>query len=99
MPADARTRKTPANCRGEKPDATDVAAPPGHDDARQALGELRRIVDAERHRIRGKFIPMRNEIRRGQNCWRDTHRFNCMGSENLMTEALTLYLLGRSTLA
>jgi hypothetical protein len=97
-PADVRTQKTRRKAGGGKPDAADTPLPPRHDDARQALSELRRIVDAERHRIRGKLIPMTDEIPAGQNTWNQADRFHHMSRKNLMAEAMAPIISHRSAL-
>ena len=86
---DARTRKTPTTVGVKKPDAKKLAAPRGHGDARQALSELRRIVDAERHRIRRKLIRVRHEIRRDENRMNQLNRVRSERSRDLVANALT----------
>ena len=88
--------KTPTKCRGEKPDAARFAAPSGRGDARQALSELRRIVDAARHRIRRKFIRVRHKRRRHESHIRDPQRLRCERSDNLMANALAAIATARS---
>ncbi len=43
----------------------EVAMPSGQDDARQPLGELRWMVDADRHHLRRKLIRMRQHVSDG----------------------------------
>ena len=88
VPAEMLTRKTRTSSRGEKTDAMKVTAPTRHDGARQALSELRRIVDAERKRFKGKFIPMRNKIRQDQHRRNDAWGESRVTNENLMADAL-----------
>ena len=93
-----RTQKTPARNRGKKPDAAKFAVPPRHDSARQALGDLRRMIDAERHRIRREFIPRRQIIRIAGRVARDARGSRHLDGENLMAEALAVTFLCRSIL-
>ena len=86
--SDVRTRKTPTTVGVKKPDATCTATPHGHGDARQALSELRRIVDAERHRIRRKLIRVRHKIRRDENRMNQLNRTRRERSGDLVTDAL-----------
>ena len=58
----------------EKADAEKTVAPSGHEAARQALSELRRIVDAERHRIRGEFTRRQTKRLPDENRDRHPHR-------------------------
>ena len=73
----------------EKADAENTVAPSGHDDARQALSELRRIVDAERHRIRRELIGVRHKIRRDENRGGQPNRLRRERCEDLVANALT----------
>ena len=67
--------------------------PPGHEGARQALSELRGIVDAERHRIRRKLIRNLKLIGSLENSHPDPQAIRGMTGEKLMAEALTLVTL------
>ena len=95
---DVRTRKTPTPVGVKKPDAKKLAGPHGHGDARQALSELRRIVDAARHRIRGKLIRCQTDFLQDKHQHRQPHR--CRGDirENLMAETLAPIIRCRSGL-
>jgi hypothetical protein len=55
-PRRADTKNPDRNVEARKPDAGIAAVPSRHGDARQALGELRRILNAEWHRIRGNIV-------------------------------------------
>ena len=74
----------------------DSPPPSGRDDARQALSELRRIVDAARHRIRRKLIRVRHKRRRHESHIRDPQRLRCERSDNLMANALAAIATARS---
>ena len=86
---DARTRKTPTTVGVKKPDAACTATPQGHGDARQALSELGRNVDADWHRIRRELIGVRHEIRRDENRMGQPNRLRRERSSDLVANALT----------
>ncbi len=72
----------------KKPDAVKVVVPSGHDGARQALRELRRILDAERHRIRRKLIRVRHATRRDNERGNQPHWLKRDRWDSLVTNAL-----------
>ncbi len=60
-PARTRRHESPDASRDTKSDAAEAAVPPGHDGARQALSELRRMIDPERDRF-GDLLPARHDV-------------------------------------
>jgi hypothetical protein len=90
--------KNPGENRDEKPDAAEFAAPSGHDDPGQALGELRRMIDAARHRIRREFIRVPDYRLHGAD-WRFwLRRQDRKIGNSLMTDALAVVAFGRNRL-
>ena len=60
-PARTRGHKNPDESRGTKSDATEAVVPSGHDGARQALSELRRMIDPHWHRF-GSILSRRHDV-------------------------------------
>ena len=81
---------------GRKPTREKTAAPSGRGSARQPLSELRRIVDADRHRIRRKFIGMRNKGCRREPSISHPHRLRGKRRNDLVANALAAVVLNRS---
>lgn len=73
--------------------------PSRHEGAHQALGELRRIVDAARHRIRGEFIPRKKKIAHLNVCRTHANGFNDVCRKDLVTKALASVISDRSRFA
>ena len=87
-------------CRGaEKADAEKTVAPSGHDDARQPLSELRRMVDAERHRIRGKLVGVRRQRHRDERPSRHAQWIDGEMRDDVMAETLAVVRLLRNRFA
>ena len=60
------------------------------------LGDLRWVLDAERHRIRRKLIRVRHEISQREHGHGDRQRFCGNGRNDLVAEALAIIALARS---
>lgn len=88
-----RGRDSPrTNVRGRAKSLTlrKCAAPSGHDAARQALRELRRIIDAARHRIRRAVIPRHQDIRLYESRIRCPHMLQHQRGDHDVADALTI---------
>lgn len=75
-----------------------AAVPRGHGGARQALAELRRIVDAEWQRIRGILIPKGQRFDGKKARADDVQRLVRGVGQNLMTDALAVVRVRRKLL-
>lgn len=73
-------------------------APSGRDEAGQPLGELRRMIDADGHRIRGEFIRVRERPLREQLSLRSTGWFRSMERKDLVAETLAMVSIRWSVL-
>jgi len=67
--------------------------PSGHDDARQALGELGRILNAERHGIRRDLARESQEITGHGQGVRQAERLKSERRDGLMADALATVIL------
>ena len=72
--------------------------PSGHDGARQPLAELRRILDAEWQRIRGKLIPANERFNRDDARADHLQRLADGIHEDLMARALAIVRIIRNAL-
>ncbi len=72
--------------------------PPRHDGARQALSELRRILNADWHCIRRNLVRRNNKIALHQRYCSHTHRFEQDRCHHLMTSTLTTIAVCRGLL-
>ena len=88
-------RKKPTKGRFTKVLTLRVAVRSGHDGTRQALAQLRRIIDAERHRIRGIFIFANETLDRDEAGSRDGHWRAAGVRKNLVAQAFAMVRFAR----
>lgn len=82
--------------RGTNTDAAEAAVPSGHDGARQALSDLRRMIDPEWDRIRRELIGLRQKAGRLHHHRHHANRLCEGGRNHLMADALATIGISRA---
>lgn len=83
----------PDESRAQNADATEILAPSGHGGARQALTELRRVINPTWFRLRRKLGSPRHDISRHQHRLSHSQWLRDESADDLVANALTAVLV------